>query len=645
MLDFKHFFLNPERLFRSNVKIDKTCPFCKIQPRETIVMENKKMFIIKNKYPYSPDVLSEVFVETREHNGKLHNFSEKELVEVLLFLQKRIKKIKQKNIIVFKNRGSQSAASVQHTHMQILATNKPMSLIKPKKGLVIWEGKFLKVLATPDFDYSCEIHLKKRKKFISLTKKELLETSVFLKKIFDKLYLKGASYNMLISPNNFFIKIFPRLNKIGGLELFSDVVAKNMSLEQTKLFYTDNIFKEYDIRGIYKVQIDENIAKSIAMFFSKKYKPKKVVVGNDARIGSRAIVHAVLEGFEEAGVKFDYIGDTGTEILKFATKDYDAGFMITASHNPAEYTGIKIMSKEKVYNYSNCYKFFEKMPLFSYKGKIFKKTKDFVSKYVSKIGKSNKQIILDCGNGAAGFFISKFFPRAIFLNKEPDGRFPSRDPNPLFDPLIALKKECKKRKKWGVAFDGDADRAVFIDEKGRYVFPEIIIALLSKEFSGPIVVNETASRIAKENISNLVVAKTGHTNIKEKMNQKSSFFGGEYSAHYYFRIDGMVIDSGLIPILKLTRLLKGKKLSDFYDKYANWFSAKLKIPKQPNLEQKFASYFKGGKRRKIDGLTIEYPDWWFNIRESKTEPVLKITIEAKNPSLLESKIKEIKKLL
>ncbi len=643
MLDFNLAFYNPERTFRPRM-LSKVCPFCELKITEKIIQQNKKMFILRNKYPYEKGIISEVFVETREHNKELWDFSVEEISEAFSFLQKRVSKIKEKNIVIFKNKGENAAASISHPHMQIVATNKPVKSCNMKKGVEFFKGSFFKTVATNDFNFICEIQPLNPKKFIDITKKEIDEVSFFLKQILMKLKIRNADYNLFIGTKTFFIKIFPRISRLGGLELFTDSMSKSLSLDLTARLYTEKIFKEYDTRGLYRIQINEDMAKSMAIEFVKRFLPKKIVVANDARLGSKPIVHAVLEGLEEAKVEFDYLGDSGTEILNFAVKDYDVGFMVTASHNPSEYTGLKIIGKKEIYMYDNCNKYFETMDFFKYKGKIYEKTKDYTDEYLKRIGKSDKKIVLDFGNGSACFFAKKFFPNAIYLNDNPDGHFPNRSPDPSSDSLKQLTKEVKKRKTWGLAFDGDADRAYYIDEKSRKILPEIIIAFLAQNKKGKIVLNETASWIAKKNIKDLEIAKTGYVYIKKKMDEIGSEFGGEYSGHYYYVIDGRIIDSSLLPTLDIIKLLGNRKLSEIYDKYNKYFSLKSKVPLKKGIIEKFDNYFKEGNKRYLDGLTIEFDDWWFNIRGSNTEPIIKITVEAVSKKKAQEKLKLLEKI-
>jgi len=447
----------------------------------------------------------------------------------------------------------------------------------------------------------------------------------------------------------------------------------------------EKIFKTYDLRGKYPKEINEEIAFKIGQAFVefiKKEKPKRkkidILIGQDNRLSSPSLFRALAKGITEAGANVISLGICPTPLFYFASKHChvdDSGIMITASHLAKDYNGFKLVKElpipidsqtglKKIKNLLT-----KKFKPGKKKGKIIKKNllKEYIKFNLRNFNfKKIKplKIITDVGNGAAGIVISKIFKktncRVFHLFLKNDGRFPNRDPDcNKKGGLLRLKKEIlKKKADLGIAFDGDGDRIVFLDEKGKIISPNLITSLISEVIlkerpKEKIIYTTQGSRIVpetiKKNSGKPIISKVGHSIIKRKMKKENIFFGAEISGHYYLR--GHYFSEA--PFFVLFKLLeeiskKGKTISQLVKPFKKYFyfSLNLKIKNGEEKILKLKKFFSQGKILEIDGLKIDYPNWGFNLRKSKTEEnVFRLTIEAKNRPLVYEKIKKIKKLL
>ncbi len=442
------------------------------------------------------------------------------------------------------------------------------------------------------------------------------------------------------------------------------------------------IFKNYDIRGKYPEEINEEIAYKIGLSFVEFLKtenPKRkkfdILIGRDNRLSSPSLFKAVSKGITDSGVNVMSLGVCSTPMFYFASKRCradDAGIMITASHLPKEYNGFKLVKEMPIpIDFQTGLKNIKK--LLTRKFKPAKKrgiiTKKNILKEYLKFNLKNFnfkkinpfKIVIDTGNGAAGIVIPKMFKkskRRIFhLFPKSDGHFPNREPDCNQEKnLRKLQREIlKKGADLGVAFDGDGDRIVFLNEQGKTISPNLIAALMSeiilKEKPGKkIIYTVMAGRIISETIKKNngipIISKVGHSFIKRKMRKADIFFGAETSGHYYLK-DHYFSEAPFFVLFKILEEMsqKKKKISQLIKPFKGFYYSLIDL-KMKNVEEKILKlkrYFRDGKILKIDGLKIDYPDWGFNIRTSKTEEnVLKLAVEAKNRSLLREKIKEIK---
>lgn len=454
----------------------------------------------------------------------------------------------------------------------------------------------------------------------------------------------------------------------------------------------DKIFKAYDVRGKYPKEINEEIAykigRAVARFLISETQDKSfrlrsqrlehMVVGRDNRLSSEDLAKVLIEGIRDEGIDVIDIGLATTPMFYFSAIKWkaDGGVMITASHNPKEYNGFKIIRNKAMSVGENTglqeIKKLVKKNKFQTKlsrGRLEKREilQEYINHNLEFIHLGNIQplkIVADTANGTAGLVVPELFKhipsvKLIHIFSELDGNFPNHapDPNPFHPETIQAiqQKVLSEKADLGVAFDGDADRIIFINEKGESVNPDFIAALLIDYFykrAGKIVYTVIASRAIQEEIKDTgnipVCSKVGHTFIKEKMKQENAVFGFESSGHYYLR-DNYSLDSPLIILLKILEILSRTKmpLSELIKPFEKYYQEKidLKVKNVKNL--KLASKYKivGYQISYIDGLTIEFPDWWFNLRPSNTEPIFRLFIEAITKELLKEKKQELLKLI
>ncbi len=432
----------------------------------------------------------------------------------------------------------------------------------------------------------------------------------------------------------------------------------------------EKIFKAYDIRGVYPEQLNEETAYLIGRAFARKSKVKEIVIGRDMRNASPVITTATIKGITDEGINVVDIGLVAIDTVYAAVGifGYEAGMMITASHNPPEYIGYKMVLKnmkwvrgvelkDDVLN----------LPELEKKIKGVVKEKDLMPKYIKHILsfvdlKKIKpfKVVVDAGNGMAGKIIPLLAPHLpieiIPLNFELDGNFPAHPSNPLLPESQKQITEAvvKEQADFGVIFDGDTDRLFFVDELGRFVRADITLLLLAKMFlerepGASIVYNAICSKIVPEMVKKWggvpVRSEVGFVNISNNLRKTNGIVGGELAAHYSFR-DNAYSDSGFIALLILLELLStdDRKLSEIIEpfyKYAKHPENNIEVDDIDSKLEKIKQFFSDGKQDYLDGVTVEYQDWWFNVRPSNTEPLLRITVEADNEELLKEKMEEV----
>ncbi|MBU2219623.1 phosphomannomutase/phosphoglucomutase [Patescibacteria group bacterium] len=442
-----------------------------------------------------------------------------------------------------------------------------------------------------------------------------------------------------------------------------------------------NIFKAYDIRGVYPDEINEDAVYKIGLafleFLSKKggLNNQQIIIGRDMRLSSDDLFDALAQALVSQSFDVIDIGRISTSFFYWALISQKAagGIMITASHNPAQYNGLKLYGEggfpigatsglEEIRELALKDK---TISIATALGRIQEKNlwpeyTEFIKSKVDLSRIKPLKIIADCGNGMMGPEIKKIIgdlPVEIeILFGEPDGSFPNHEADPVKEEnLIDLKKAIKtKGADLGVAFDGDGDRICFIDEAGESVRGDFITALIAqdllKKSPGQKIFYETrSSRAVPEAIKAAggvaVLGRAGHTLIKTQMRQEDILFGGELSGHYFYRDLGFV-ENSFITMLKVWEILSSQQqlfsvLCAPLKKYFNSGEINFKVADADKTLAGIELHFSGAPIKKIDGLTVEYPDWWFNLRKSNTEPLVRLNLEANSASLLEEKKREV----
>ena len=442
-------------------------------------------------------------------------------------------------------------------------------------------------------------------------------------------------------------------------------------------------FHAYDIRGVYGVDFDRTTAYKIGYFIPELLKTGKVLVGRDCRVSSPEIHDALVEGLTDAGADVYDLGLSTTPMVYFGTANYGfkASVQITASHNPAEYNGMKV-SRENALpvgldtglgQIKEWIDSGRETPAAARKGEvhpmdIHKDYMDFMLKF--KGDYSDLNIAFDLSNGMANLFAKEVYgDKPSYIFDEMDGRFPNHEPNPLVAKNVEPLRELVRKTgaDVGVIYDGDADRVMFVDDKAQFVAPDLVIALMSKYFidergeKNPRVLQEIrSSKAVGEYLRPLGVDlhtwRVGRAFAAPKLREIDGLWGGELAGHYYFR-DFFYSDSGLLAsmiVLRIVAKLKkeGGSLSEAMDKiakYRNSGEINFKLEDKKGAMDAVRDYFTSKETptasMDFDGYRVEFPQWWFNIRPSNTEPYLRFICEAVSDELLHEKVAEATELL
>jgi len=442
-----------------------------------------------------------------------------------------------------------------------------------------------------------------------------------------------------------------------------------MALEPT-------VFKAYDVRGVHPDEIDEDGAEHVGRAFVETFGPETIAVGRDMRLSSPAIAEALVRGAVAGGSDVVDIGMVGTEMLYFAVGELglDGGVMVTASHNPKEYTGMKIVRAGAlpVGGESGLEEIRDRAAEdFEPPGRergtvrshdIYPAFVDRVLSFVDTGAIRPLRVVVDAANGMAGAMLPPILEclpiEAVRCFFEPDGSFPNHEPNPLLpeNREFIVEKVHEERADLGIAFDGDADRCFFVDDRGEFVPGDFLTALLAeamleKEPGARIIYDVRASWAVPEVVraagGEPLVNRVGHAFIKARMRETGAAFAGEVSGHYYFR-EFTQADSGTVPALLMLELLstKGKPLSEilapFRSRYFLTGELNSRVDdvagKLAELEARFGAE---SEIDHLDGVSVITSDWHMNVRPSNTEPLLRLNLEARTQAIMEQKRDEV----
>ena len=441
---------------------------------------------------------------------------------------------------------------------------------------------------------------------------------------------------------------------------------------------TEKIFKAYDVRGTYPDELDTQTAHELGRALALTQDVKRVAVGRDMRTSSNDLFEAITRGLREEAVDVVDVGLCSTDALYFAVGKYgyDGGVMITASHNPPQYNGFKICGRRAV-PYSNDRELKAMRERIksglpragAARGKMEKQNiveayGDFVLTFVDVQKLRPFRVVFDAGNGMAGAMLPPVLDRLPLettdLYFELDGTFPNHLASPIEpeNTEVLRRTVIEKKADLGCAFDGDADRMFLCDENGRMLGGDMVVCLVAQSLLGKdpdqtILYNLICSRAVPELIKRLggraIRTRVGHALIKPLMKEHNAVFGGEHSGHFYFR-DNWFADSGLIAFLVSLEVISaaGKPLSEVvaaFDHYVRSGEINSRVEDIPAKLAEIEAAYPDAEIDHLDGITVAYPDWWFNVRPSNTEPLLRLNVEADSADILKSRTDELLALI
>jgi len=435
------------------------------------------------------------------------------------------------------------------------------------------------------------------------------------------------------------------------------------------------VFKAYDVRGIYPAELDEEGGYATARAYVEHFEPRRIAVGRDMRLSAPEMARAAIEGALDGGADVVDIGLAGTEMVYFAVGELglEGGIAVTASHNPKEYTGMKIVRRGALpVGGDSGLRDVRDRALAGFGDVTARGTAtehDIWPAYVERVlsfvdveAIRPLRVVIDAANGMAGAMLPPVLERlpidAVTCYFEPDGSFPNHEPNPLLpeNREFIVRKTLDEGADFGVAFDGDADRCFFVDDSGEFVPGDFATALfaestLAREPGAKVIYDVRASWAVAETIERAggvaLVNRVGHAFIKHRMRKEDALFAGEVSGHYYFR-DFYQADTGVVPFLLMLELVSraGRPLSEILRPYRERYfitgeinSTVTDVPlKLQELKERFGAQ---GRVSHLDGLSVEAEDWHFNVRPSNTEPLLRLNLEALSEGLMETKRDEV----
>jgi phosphomannomutase len=440
-----------------------------------------------------------------------------------------------------------------------------------------------------------------------------------------------------------------------------------------------SIFKAYDVRGLYPAEVNEDAARQIGRGFVAYLDARRIAVSRDMRVSSPTVAAAFIEGARAQGADVVDYGMLATDMMYFAVArdGHDGGAQITASHNPGQYNGIKLVRREA-------------FPLSGEAGLVeirdmiaggtlpapaaapgalsqMAVVDDYVKHVMSFIDPSIIKpfnVVLDAGSGMAGLVAPRLFDllpcRTTRLCFDIDGTFPNHEANPLIEENRAdiTERVIRERADIGIAWDGDADRCFFIDGDGEFIAGDFVTALLAEAFllrhpGASIVYDVRASYAVKDTVGRYggaaLMNRVGHAFFKRRMREEGAIFGGEVTGHYYFR-DNFFADNGFIPALLMLELMSRKGqtmrelLAPLREKYFISGEINTKMPDMQVVAEKIDAlnaHYVDGKTYTMDGVSVEFPEWHFNVRASNTEPLIRLNLEATSQTMMEEKRDEV----
>ena len=442
------------------------------------------------------------------------------------------------------------------------------------------------------------------------------------------------------------------------------------------------IFKAYDVRGLYPDQLNEDLARQIGRAFVAYLDAKRIAVARDMRVSSPSLAAAFIEGAREQGADVVDYGMLGTDMLYYAVaRDHlDGGAQVTASHNPKQYNGMKMVRKQAFplsgdAGISDIREMIlsDAIPAPTRKGTLSHSEllDDYLEHVLSFIDPSvigDFRLVLDAGSGMAGLVAPPLFDRlpcrTTRLCFDIDGTFPNHQANPLLEEnrRDIVERVVADGADAGVAWDGDADRCFFIDGQGEFVAGDFITALLAEAFlrkepAAKVIYDVRASYAVKDIVEALggsaLMNRVGHSFFKKRMREEGAAFGGEVTGHYYFR-NNFFADNGFIPALMILELMSVKRmtlrelLAPLREKYFISGEINTEMPDMQTVAAKIetlAEHYKDGNSYRMDGVSVEYPTWHFNVRPSNTEPLIRLNLEGTTLAIMEQRRDEVLNLI
>lgn len=440
------------------------------------------------------------------------------------------------------------------------------------------------------------------------------------------------------------------------------------------------IFKAYDVRGVYPHQINGEVARRIGRAFVDYLGARRIAVGRDVRASSPEIASAFIAGARSQGCDVIDVGVAGTDTLYYAvaSRDLDGGAIVTASHNPKEYNGIKMVRRgalalsgdagiKEIRAAIEAGRYAD-TPAPAGAITPVQVLDDYARHCLSFIDPTlvpRLKVVMDAGNGMGSIGARPIFAHLplerIEMYFEPDGSFPNHPPDPLEEhnrrDIVARVRA--EHADLGIAWDGDADRCFFIDDQGEFVPGDFVTAILAEAFclkepGARIIYDVRASRAVADRVTaaggQALVHRVGHAFIKQRMRQENAVFGGEVSAHFYFR-DNWFADNGMIPALLMLEMLgrRGQRLSEILrplrERYHISGEINSRVADAPAALQRLRERYADGRQIELDGLSVDYDDWHFNVRSSNTEPLLRLNLEAYTQAAMEQRRDELLALI